>query len=79
MKRSLAPSLNPRIPKLPKTSLMREATGKGSNAGKLASSSPSLTATQLKSLHYLVSAASYLSVLQVSTLLKAGLPSLPWN
>ena len=73
MKRSSAPSLNQRIPKVTKTSHMREASGKGSKAVKSASSSPSLTATQLKSLHYLLSAASYLSVLEGSTLSKAGL------
>lgn len=73
MKRSSAPSLNQRIPKVTKTSHMREASGKGSKAVKSASSPPSLTATQLKSLHYLLSAASYLSVLEGSTLSKAGL------
>ena len=52
---------------------MREASGKGSKAIKSASSSPSLTTTQLKSLHYLLSAASYLPVLEGSTLSKAGL------
>ena len=76
MKRSSAPSLNQKIPKVSKNSHTREASVRApsqSKSIKLLPAQPSLTAPQLKALHYLLAAASYLSVLEGNTLSKAGL------